>query len=269
MTKLLLLFCFSFANCLVFDCGFYTIAWYSSGNFYTCYSTVINSGDSLLLEDVKGEHKETLKNSDVEALKLNGQVLERLPSNLAEFFPHLRIIACLASKLTKISAEELEPFSNLEYLILPRNSFSQLDAGLFKFTPKLQGINFANNKLQSIGENLLVNLKALRFADFQLNTCINSYAETSRGLQQLNYELAAKCPVIADNSTDSTSLRCSLADEVDETQTKVTKVSKEFEALKFQFNLSSNNFQETNAGKNSRIVNLELTMRKFIQGFLN
>lgn len=226
---LVLIFGLSFANCLVFDCSFYSVSWYTSGNFNTCYLTVINTGNPLILEEVRGENKA----GSVEALSANGQTLERFPTNFASFFPKLKIISCVNSKLIKISAADLKPFVNLMYLNLARNQLIELDGDLLKFTPQLQGVIFQRNQLKEVGKNLLKGLNVLRFADFQYNPCINGFVQNG-GFSSLSSELSRKCPQVDKIINETISLRCSLANENDELQLNVKFLFEEFENLKFE-----------------------------------
>jgi hypothetical protein len=212
---------------------------------YTCYGyTQANAGITTAeLSAVSGQHKGTLKNSDVKALNFNGQSIEKLPQNLANFFPNLRVISCIKSGLSSISAAELKSFPNLEYLTLPENKLVSISGDLFKYTPRLEGIILSKNKLQSIGKNLLVGLNNLRFADFQSNPCINGFAQTSPAFSALNYELSVKCPYNSDqtNSREEETpdvceklQRCSLAADIKNLQDQFAEMSTEFEQMKIE-----------------------------------
>lgn len=117
-SALLLVLFLSVANCMVIKCSFFSTSWYSSGTFYTCYASIINSGTKMTLEEVRGDHEEARSSLEVEAFHVNGQVLEKFPTNLAEFLPNLKIISCVNSKLKEILPDDLRPFPNLMYLAL-------------------------------------------------------------------------------------------------------------------------------------------------------
>jgi hypothetical protein len=235
---------FSLGYSLTIQCSFTSLSWYSAGLLYTCYGySQANPGTAVELSEVSGEHKGTLKNSDVKALNFNGQSIETLPQNLASYFPNLRVISCIKSGLSSITAADLKPFPNLEYLTLPENKLVSISGDLFKFTPKIEGIILSKNKLKSIGNNLIAGLGNLRFADFQNNPCINGFAQTPSAFAALNYELSVKCPYNDDGTSSREEetpdvcekmQKCSLAADIKNLQNQFAEMSEEFEQMKIE-----------------------------------
>lgn len=216
----------------------------------------------MTLEDVRGDHEEAKTSFDVEAFHVNGQNLEKFPTNLADFLPSLKIISCVKSKLTQILPEDLRPYPSLMYLALARNNIVEIDGNLFKHTPNVQGIILAQNQLQRIGENILSGLSSLRWIDVQLNPCINGYVHTTAGIALLNYEMPKKCPPVEHekNGNQTAPLRCSLKREINELQLKVLEIRQDFETTKFELQDLNEIFSElivAMAEKTERVEKLQ------------
>lgn len=266
------MFCFTCTSGIVFECKFQTLMFYSSDKFYTCYSTVINSGNKEL-EEIHGKHEDPANSSTVEAFYSKNRVLEKLPKNLASFFPNLKIIACFSTTLSEINLEDLKPFPNLKYLSLPRNNLIKLSSNLFKFTPKIQGITFANNQLQCIGKNLLDDLTDLKWADFQSNSCINGYAEGAAGIKQLNLELPTKCSLEETKPNDKEDCelitsKCLLDEDITSLQHKLDNILEDLKDLKLELhnelNFINADFIENKMQKHFRITDIETMISELL-----
>jgi hypothetical protein len=116
-----------------------------------------------------------------------------MPKGLEKLFPQIERIAIYSSKLKEITKEDLAPFPMLKVLFLYSNDLETLPSNLFEANPEITHVEFLNNKLKFVGENILSPLKKLIFASFGLNPCINMDAETKDKVPALIEELQNKC----------------------------------------------------------------------------
>jgi BTB/POZ domain/Leucine rich repeat len=99
------------------------------------------------------------------------------------------------SKLSRVSAYDLRGFNFLKCLYIRDCEIDELPADLFKNTPRLELINFHNNKIKFIGENLLNPLRSLKFFDLRGNTNIDYIYNSYSNIGSLE-ELTAKVNVL-------------------------------------------------------------------------
>lgn len=164
-----------------------------------------------MLVGVKGDHLPGKNNLHVEAFDLQNQDLRQIPSEVGIFFPYLRILQWFNSNLWSLSATDLQQFPNLILLIVSKNKITTLDSDVFRFTPRLISINFENNLLFHVGENMLGNLRYLTKAYFRSNPCYNDFEVTANGIKQLNTKLPIACPPLPEESSTFSPTTVSLA----------------------------------------------------------
>ena len=179
-------------NTLIFNCTFSASGWILIGNVYQCQSTPIFSGKDVL-EDVQGTHLEGNGDADVKALAFNEQNVRKFPQGIENFFPNLIALRCANSGLIEISAEDLKPFSGLRVLWLPYNKLISIDSDLFKYTPRLQVINVAVNKIESVGTEAFAVLDDLSYFSFFYNPCFNGEAVNRAGVLELIANIESNC----------------------------------------------------------------------------
>lgn len=78
------------------------------------------------------------------------------------FFNNIQGFRILNVNLKAISKFDLQEFSKLEQFISNENPIETIDGDLFSFTPKINYIQFRQNKITNVGPNLLSSLKDLR-----------------------------------------------------------------------------------------------------------
>lgn len=183
----------SFANGVIYSCSFVPKTWANVGSLYGCTLSTITNGSVTDLEEVKGTLAVGKTLEDVEGLTLLRKAVDRWPESLESFLPNLKAIQIYSSQITSISAENLKPFPNLEYLNLATNLLKTLPADLFSFTPNLKAIYFQSNKLESVGQGILDDLDGFVEADFQANPCISLSGNSPTAIENLKQELLAKC----------------------------------------------------------------------------
>lgn len=221
---------------MIFECNFYHADWLPVELNYSCYATIIPTGDNEFLTNVTGNHLDGRTNEDVEFLDTWYQfLLDRIPRGIATFFPNLKGIEWFTAGLKTIEAQDLEPFTNLQLLSIPNNAIISLDGDLFKHNSKLQWLSLHGNQLQRVGHNLFAGLHDLTFANFLHNPCIHIVAETSEDVKNLNDKLPVSCPPLETPTTPDDAecpVECSrqidlIENEINELRINVTKLTTE------------------------------------------
>jgi hypothetical protein len=255
------------------------------------------STDERALQGVSGDHLDGKVNADVVFLSLFLSAnLSHMSTNIESFFPNLRGISWYSVNLRFISAEDLKPFPNIVTFAVTTNKLVTIDGDLFKYTPKLQWIVFANNLIEHVGENLLTDLKDLVHVHFGNNVCIAFMANTPEALVELKQMLPVKCPpaplttttilpdtstqVVPDTTTTLTTTistqppQCSaecmeriekLSDKVNEVSDSNKILSSENSELKQQLAIHQEIINQLMAAKDKleeRIVELEKQIRE-------
>lgn len=214
----IIFFFVTISDCIILDCSFDSSTVSTVGTSYHCDAKV-RPGTTESLEQVNGVHLPNKTTADVTSLWVRYQVVTEIPGNLSIFFPIIKAIYLLGTNLRPVRANDLKPFPNLIFFGSASNRQGTLDADLFKFTPKLRGINFYNTSLEHVGENLLKNLLDLQEAGFQKNPCIDKYTHNPDGIRELKESLSIYCPPLPETSTAKPAdckFRCSLNDETNE-----------------------------------------------------
>lgn len=265
----ILAMCLRLAQGLLFQCHFAVISWTPAGQLYTCRANVVNSGSETLLEGVIGVHVEGRSNADVLGVTVtSGEILKRLPGNLGDFFPSLTNLQLRNTQFETVSAEDLRQLPNLDNFYSFNNSVVVIDGDLFKFNTKIQSINFPDNQVRHVGQNLLTSLSNLRSVNFRNNPCISVFV--SSGFEDLNSQLPINCPPLPQTTTTTTttittevpeeicSLRCSLNEETDEQSKLIESLENEVQNLKAQSEVSKERISE----QNKRLTELEKVVRE-------
>lgn len=119
--------------------------------------------------------------------------LERIPKGIEKFFPHLIGLRWSNGFLTTVTAEDLQPFPDLQIFYVYNNKIVSIDGDLFKNNPKLNVIYFHGNLLENIGSGLLDGLDNLVQAFFNMNSCIDMEATSPSMIEQLKLGLRILC----------------------------------------------------------------------------
>lgn len=180
-----------------FECKFAINSWEAIGDIYSCKADLFDFNKDDIkdeIEAVTGLHVDDRTNLDVEGLAVFDVELNRIPKNLPEFLPNLIAIHMQNTELMTLTVEDLRPFPNLQVFSSWDNSLMTLESDLFRSVPNLQWIGFYNY-IEHVGIHLLRNLTALKFANFEMNPCIDLYADNAEDLEELNDLLPVMCPM--------------------------------------------------------------------------
>lgn len=179
---------------MTFDCRFSHLNWAIIEWSYSCFEARVFLGDSESLTYVTGNHLHNRGNEDVIVFQIDHEThLSRIPRGIENFFPDLVMIRWAGGVLTAVTADDLEPFVNLQILVLSFNHIVSLDSDLFKHNQKLEFLSFDNNLLEHVGDGLLTGMNLLTDVFFRNNPCIDMYARTEEQMGKLKDALSLFC----------------------------------------------------------------------------
>jgi Leucine-rich repeat (LRR) protein len=125
---------------------------------------------------------------------VKSQIVNFISQGLGSFFTELKELSIEKSSLEEIRKEDLAQFPKLEMLWLHNNDLRFLPGDLFEANLEIVLINFENNKITRMGDELLEPLKNLREAVFQNNPCSNEYIVSHDEVAALAASLKKNCP---------------------------------------------------------------------------
>lgn len=194
----------SFVQGVIMNCKYETRNSNLLGTTYICWATSLNSENLKMITELHGQHLSGKSNADVGIFIETNKKLKYIPTNFVDYFPNLKDISFSAPLLSLTSAD-LKPFPNLLSFTSGHGEFRSIEGDLFKYTRKLESIQFMYGHLEHVGENLLSGLYDLSQADFYVNTCISLTANTPTKIEELKEKLLLRCPaVVATTTTSST-----------------------------------------------------------------
>lgn len=115
-----------------------------------------------------------------------------IPTGITNYFKNLTILVVAHSGLKSVTKGDLKPFKYLRGLYLDNNQLEFLEKNLFMFNPRLQAINFSNNKLKHISHDILDSLTHLSKADFLKNRSLDMEADGLEQIESLKIALKEK-----------------------------------------------------------------------------
>lgn len=187
-------------------------------NLYACNALVYPS-ESTFLVSVGGLHQkrddvEYYTNDDVGCLLIRNQNLTFFPQEIDYFFKNLKIIVFSGVNLLSLSAQDLQPFPQLEHFGMNGYNLTSIDGDLFSFNKRLKSIDLDDNQIQHIGENLVTNLTLLQILRLSDNFCINKTATTRAEVLELAPQLSVLCPPLVVETTETPIGECPCDDEI-------------------------------------------------------
>lgn len=137
--------------------------------------------------EYQGDHQNTT------TLFIDSQIVHFLPRRIEKFFPELKEIVIINSKLKSINKSDLKHFMRLNSLDLSGNGIESLDGDLFEFNPEIGYVNFSGNQIKFVGENIFNSLLKLKHANFLENICINDVAKSKTEISILTEKIGKRC----------------------------------------------------------------------------
>lgn len=187
---ILTVLCFLTGQAVEFRCSFDTVANY---NVYRCTVIEVNSIESTTLEKVVAVHDEGRSDYDVEYLWIRDHLLPFVPNGIEQFFSRLRMVLFWSTHLLTISPEDLRQFPRLTHFWSYDNNITSLNSDLFAHNPRARLIEFQNNKIQHIGNDLVTRLSELTRLSFFGNPCTTEVASSREEVLQLAPRLSIYC----------------------------------------------------------------------------
>lgn len=130
---------------------------------------------------------------NVKTLCIDSQNVNFLPSGIEKLLPELEGIEIRNSSLKSISRSDVQVFPKLKVFHSPFNQLETLNGDLFANNQEILWIDFKNNKLEKIDENILKPLQKLKAANFEKNICIHKAAAFPSEMNELKVEIKQKC----------------------------------------------------------------------------
>lgn len=171
-------------------------------NVYTCVGTFSFFEVDQNLVSVVGQHLPGMNAAQVAHLEVApGQTTSFIPFNFNQFLPGIQHITWRGSTLNEISLQELQQFAQLQSFIATGNRLTRLPANLFMGNPNLQYVEFSQEQLVTIENNMLGNLNALTIANFLQNPCVDELATSRQAVINLSARLHILCPLPGQTTT--------------------------------------------------------------------
>lgn len=254
----------STAGAIEFNCHFDYETFDNFARVYTCQPTITLTNFTTL-EKVTGTHQPGHSNDDVEYMFVFSYSIHLpvFPRGLEFFFKNLRALQFSNIFMLAISAEDLKPFPQLEYLHLYGNSITSLDGDLFSHNPRMQYFSIVSNRIEHIGHDMVTSLNELNFLNLAGNNCINKIAETRAAVEELAPQLSVLCPPLDVTTTAATTTvqpneKCSCGDEIEELRQKNQQQNREIEQLQ----QSNEKLYELNTATEERLLEVEKKLRE-------
>jgi hypothetical protein len=198
MKVFLFLFLVSSASGIYINCKFKDDTWSVIGKVYTCNVLSTDFSDnSTHITGVKGTHLSGKSNADVKVIEFGlsykcPENLHKIPKGFSNYFPNFIGLWLSGCQISTLNGDELDEYPNLQYYVHILSDLTSIPGNFFKSTPNMKNINFANNKIQNVGANLLDHLKNLQAVSFHGNSCINNYVYYASQVPALIEELRQK-----------------------------------------------------------------------------
>lgn len=263
--KLLLVIAATFTTeALQFDCDFrfHTPAFFRT--VYTCFPT-ISLACSSNLESVTGVHQSGYTNDDVEYLFVADRKLSFVPQGIEHFFNNLKGLQYSDTGILSISSNDLQPFPQLEYLVLFRNKLTSLDGDLFSNTPLLSQLYLNSNQIAHIGHNMVTNLDNLQMLFLGGNICIDRIAVGRAEVMELAPQLSVLCPPLDVTTTEFPWEECPCDDEIEELRKENLQQNCQIQKHSLsiqQLILANEKLFELNAAVEERLLEVEMRLQE-------
>lgn len=143
---------------------------------------------------LQGEHIRSLSSVDVNGLKVSSQICHYIPSQLVRIIPNLKKLEITFSGLLEISNQDTFQMKNLQILNLRGNRIGNLNYAVFKENTELTSIDFSDNFIAFIANDIFNSLHKLKFVDFSNNICVKN-APASDNIREWERELKRNCEI--------------------------------------------------------------------------
>lgn len=201
-------FLINFVDSFYITCRFnFGIDWFVIGRVYTCDVISMNfNDDSLQITGYEGEHLSANSSSDVKMIYFRNNYcpdfnLTFVPKGFLNFFPNVIALYFSKCSIDFLRGSELDEYQNLQWFSIEYSNLTRLPGNLFASTLDMRYLNFGDNKIEHVGENLLHNLQQLEQVRFLRNICISSEARNPLQIPSIVEALNSQCPDIEFETT--------------------------------------------------------------------
>lgn len=175
-------------------CNYQIVSWSFISDHYQCQVTDVHVDTAdAVVESIDGQHLPGKTVDDVKSIQIDNQVCMFLPQRFDSFFKNIEGIQMNSANLTAITQADLKPFPHLKQLIVRDNDVQELSADLFDFNKELISLDFTNNNLNLIPENVFAKLEKLESINLVDNVCVNRSGSGKSEIQEVVQEIATGC----------------------------------------------------------------------------
>ncbi|KAG5681146.1 hypothetical protein PVAND_010606 [Polypedilum vanderplanki] len=204
--KLLILFLiflisqtFEITNSLTINCFYGTKTIKVLGSVYSCHTSKISTSSGIEVTNVIGTHLSGKNNNDVTAVFIESNyTLPFVPRNFSKFFPNIKAFSINYAAIETLFGDEINEFSQLEYIDFWQIKLKTISSKLFEKTPKIIFVYFGGSLIERVGYDLFtpLNVTQLQYVSFDHNRCINRWIDdgNTTAIISLINELREKCP---------------------------------------------------------------------------
>lgn len=122
-----------------------------------------------------------------------------VPSGLGDHFKNLKVLVIAYTGLKALTQSDLRPLKKLQNLNFDNNQLEFLEDDLFIYNPIIESINMSGNRIKYIGLDVFAPLKSIDHLNFEKNVCINDSADGKTEIEELKMKMNQKChPVVED-----------------------------------------------------------------------
>lgn len=202
---------------VIFPCSFA----YNEHKRYLCINYYSDINDDAPVDSITGNHSKLLDNSHVEGLMILSRKVRKIPGRLFSSFSNLKEFdfSCLSTKNSclvaiglykgvfhgagklntinlrghklELKADLFQGLEQLQFLILPSNSISEVVKDSFKGISELKILALNNNQIRSLSPGIfdgLIRLESLQLEGNDLTTLPKSLFANLKKLRQINLQ---------------------------------------------------------------------------------
>jgi hypothetical protein len=144
-----------------------------------------------------GSHTQCRSNQHVKKLRFKRCVLLKVPADMTDIFPDLQCLKITKCGLKSISRLELRSMPRLRDLRIEDEPIEHVPGDLLVDLWELKALSLRNNKIRSIGPEIIGDIDRLQFVDLSGNQSISVIYNPTFGLQlsmeKMKIEILTKC----------------------------------------------------------------------------
>lgn len=182
---------------------------------------------------VTGTHLFGYSNDDVTYFLGHEKSINFFPKNLEFFFRNLRKIAIYPSNITTIEKTNLQPFSQLNFLYIPRSNLQVIRSDLFEFNLNLEEVYLYENNIKYVEKGAFDKLSKLRYLHFYGNPCFSGLAQNRYDVLTLINHIQSECNnkwvQIQETTTKTPSTTVGFEQEIEKLLAEIGKLKKDLQ----------------------------------------